>query len=349
MAGGGRGTREIMGHPDAPSGRQGAAGGHVTPSEELAPTPAPLNYDAIPIERHWEVSMLFHGALGHPDPYGDRVPAPRRQGASPFQFCPTARNLPRAMSHFFPAPSSRLGALRVDAVFEYYDSPVLFSCRDELNHAYLTVAAHGEGSITVYLYVPISEERLIAVRTGLVSLRDAFGQPETPVVFVVRSGPEVEEATVDEIAAADIPAEWLPDAGEFLSEKVETAARFSSSSLAALASRQNRRLIALEVDPPQAVRRTELPLTLAGPFLIEFEELAEPMTPSEELAPTPAPLNYDAIPIERHWEVSMLFHGALGHPDPWEVCDKGCDALAGHAIRLLFGAGKPVVLGEEEG
>jgi hypothetical protein len=47
-------------------------------------------------------------------------------------------------------------------------------------------------------------------------------------------------------------------------------------------------------------------------------------------------LHIDRIPIERHWGLSIRLHGALGHSEPWEICEAGCDALASEAIRILF-------------
>jgi hypothetical protein len=48
-------------------------------------------------------------------------------------------------------------------------------------------------------------------------------------------------------------------------------------------------------------------------------------------------LDFEHIPIERHWGLSMRLHEALGHSEPWEICEAGCDALASEAIRIIFG------------
>jgi len=58
------------------------------------------------------------------------------------------------------------------------------------------------------------------------------------------------------------------------------------------------------------------------------------MTESPDFLP---PLDYDRIPIERHWELAMLWHDKLGHATPFEVCTAGCDDLASASIRVLFG------------
>lgn len=48
-------------------------------------------------------------------------------------------------------------------------------------------------------------------------------------------------------------------------------------------------------------------------------------------------LHFDAIPIERHWLLSIRLHEALSHTEPWEICNEGCDLLANRAILILFG------------
>jgi len=50
-------------------------------------------------------------------------------------------------------------------------------------------------------------------------------------------------------------------------------------------------------------------------------------------------LDYDHIPIERSWAVSMLLHDELGHQGSWETCEDGCDQLGDRVIRALFGRG----------
>ena len=37
-----------------------------------------------------------------------------------------------------------------------------------------------------------------------------------------------------------------------------------------------------------------------------------------------------------HWGVSMRLHEALGHTEPWEICEEGCDQLASDVIFMLF-------------
>lgn len=172
------------------------------------------------------------------------------------------------MSHPLPSVDSRLGQLRLDTVFEYYDGPVLFSARNELGYAFLASAVEE----ATYLYVPISEDRLVSVRTGIVTLEEAFGSPEVGTVFVVRTG---DSGSVQEVPVADISNEWLPAAGEALDEAAHTADEYSDEKLGLWAARQHRPLTALRLDQIESARRTEFPLRRAGELMQEFQELAD--------------------------------------------------------------------------
>jgi hypothetical protein len=171
------------------------------------------------------------------------------------------------MTLALPSVDSRLGQLRLDAVFEYYDGPVLFAARNELGYAFLASAVEKD----TYLYVPVSEDRLVSVRTGIVSLEEAFGSPEVGTVFVVRTG---DGGSVHEVPVADISSEWLPAAGEALGEAAHTADEYSDEKLGRWAARQHRPLTALRLDQIESARRSEFPLRRAGELMQEFQDLA---------------------------------------------------------------------------
>lgn len=179
------------------------------------------------------------------------------------------------MTEFLPKAHPALGTLRLDEVFEYYDGPVLFTARDQLDRTFLAVAVSGVDGSTDYLYVPLSDRRATAVRTGLIDLRDAFARPEGDRAYIVRVSPGPGLPEVAEVAVQDIRTEWLPDAGEALTQVVETAPPFSTEGLARTATSENRYLIAIEIDQPPELLRTELPIRDSGTILTEFQELAD--------------------------------------------------------------------------
>lgn len=165
---------------------------------------------------------------------------------------------------YLPRHHPRLGAVDVDRVFEWHDGPLLFSARNELGYAFLALAVEP----TRYLYVPTSEDRLLSVQTGLVSVRSAFAEPEVPSLFLVGF-----EGEVSELAPSDVEPDWLPSPHFYLEEKLETALSFSPARLLELSRRQGRRLVALEFAVPDGSSRTEFPVRDAASILGEFQEL----------------------------------------------------------------------------
>ena len=73
---------------------------------------------------------------------------------------------------------STLGRLEILETFEYYDQPVLFSCKNAAGHLYLVVAADENEQNETWLYAGVSEERLNLIRSGAIDLHDAFADPE---------------------------------------------------------------------------------------------------------------------------------------------------------------------------
>jgi hypothetical protein len=188
------------------------------------------------------------------------------------------------LADFLPQDHPSIGHLTIETVLEYVDEPVLFVARNDLGFPFLAVAVDEVDGANYFLYVPMSEERLAAARTGLVSLREAFALPERPNVFLVRSNPDEERPQVTELSAAELRPEWLPDEDERLGESLETALPFSLERLGRSAVRENRHLFALEVQQSLDSFRTELSLRFSGPIMTEFQELADALAPDSEFA-----------------------------------------------------------------
>ena len=102
-----------------------------------------------------------------------------------------------------PRSDSVMGNVSLDTVLIWYDGPVLFILRNEQGYAFLGLAVEDD----TFLYAPVSEDRLIAVRTGLVSLREAFARPELNKLLILRNGDD----SSTPIAVEDVSEEWLPE------------------------------------------------------------------------------------------------------------------------------------------
>ena len=115
-----------------------------------------------------------------------------------------------------------LGKLEIIEVYEYYDQPVLYSCKNASGHFYLVVAATEDAQFLTWLCVAASTERLNLIRSGKIDLHDAFADSENPYAIQVRV-PYEEHASVqtDFIQSNQIPEDMLPMPGECLDLETE--------------------------------------------------------------------------------------------------------------------------------
>ena len=110
-----------------------------------------------------------------------------------------------------------LGELEIVEVYEYYDQPVLYSCKNAAGHLYLVVAADENDKYVTWLCVAVSTERLNLVRSGKIDLHDAFASPENPYAIQVRV-PYDKHAShqIDFTQSNQISEDMLPIPGECL-------------------------------------------------------------------------------------------------------------------------------------
>jgi hypothetical protein len=154
-----------------------------------------------------------------------------------------------------------LGTFEVETVLDWYDAPILYTVVNELGLRYLGMAVQNDSVV----FIQISEDRLVSLRTGLISVLDAFADPERPGALVV-------DSTQRTVRLDAVPKEYLPSGHLHLSETVDTSPTFSTDVLAQMARGQARPLFALELKPPRT-RRTEMSLRDEAEIKYEFQEL----------------------------------------------------------------------------
>ena len=110
-----------------------------------------------------------------------------------------------------------LGKLEIVEIYEYYDQPVLYSCKNAVGHLFLVVAADENDKYVTWLCVAVSTERFNLIRSGKIDLHDAFVHSENAYTFKIRV-PYDEHATVqtDWTPSSQVPENMLPIPGECL-------------------------------------------------------------------------------------------------------------------------------------
>ena len=111
----------------------------------------------------------------------------------------------------------QIGAVDVVEVYEFYDEPVLFACRDRTELLYLAVLSAETSDDKTWLLTAISARRFAQLRSGKLDLHSAFVDAERGQVFRVRlprnSGGT---PTAEWVTSGDLSAAELPVAGERL-------------------------------------------------------------------------------------------------------------------------------------
>ena len=132
-----------------------------------------------------------------------------------------------------------LGRLEILETFEYYDQPVLFSCKNAAGHLHLVVAADENDQNETWLYAGVSEERLNLIRSGAIDLHDAFADPEDGfLVQAIVPYDNQTEIQIDSIPPNQVPEDMFPVPGERLDLKIDTLPVLSNSKEIAIARKQ---------------------------------------------------------------------------------------------------------------
>jgi len=105
-----------------------------------------------------------------------------------------------------------MGNLEMDKVYEYYDCPRLFSCKNEIGKNYIGLSVQDDDEWQMWIYVYVTPKRLGQIEKGDIELREAFTEAEESFVMGVTTYNDQPD-TVDMILAKIIPDEMLPEKG----------------------------------------------------------------------------------------------------------------------------------------
>ena len=164
-----------------------------------------------------------------------------------------------------------LGRLEIVEVYDYYDQPILFSCKNAAGHLYLVVAADENDQHEIWLYAGVSTERLNLIRSGAIDLHDAFAKPEGG--FLLQATVPYEDQIplrIEPIQPNQVSEDMLPTAGERLDLKTNTLPALSSSEEIAKSRKQEILDLALSF---AGAFRTEASIAPLSNILGGFQEV----------------------------------------------------------------------------
>ena len=108
----------------------------------------------------------------------------------------------------------RLGELEIVEVYEYFNGPLFFACMNYASHLYIALYAQRLPEYEKWFFAEVSPMRLNLIRSGEISLHDAFSKPETkrllqamiPHSYSESVMPDPVYVNPDEIHAAEFPS-----------------------------------------------------------------------------------------------------------------------------------------------
>ncbi|NOS75491.1 MAG: hypothetical protein HOP36_13375 [Methyloglobulus sp.] len=130
-------------------------------------------------------------------------------------------------------------------VFDYYDGPRFYSCRDKVGQVFLVYWIDETDEYNAWLYLRVSPERYLSLKCGNISIAKALANPEEESAFVVKNYGT--DFSVEEISTAQIEADWLPPVSSFLHLN-ESALPEKTLSAVEVAMRSDRQVIDLAFD-----------------------------------------------------------------------------------------------------
>jgi hypothetical protein len=118
--------------------------------------------------------------------------------------------------------SDRFGELELIEVFEYYDGPKLFACRNLVGQILFALWNGSDRDNDSYWIVSVSNERFSMIRSGGIGLDRAFLEPELGFVYWCLVTAANGDTRVALILPQQLDRELLPEPGQFLKLKTQT-------------------------------------------------------------------------------------------------------------------------------
>ena len=103
------------------------------------------------------------------------------------------------------------GNLEIIDIYDYYDIPCLFLCRSEGDYLYLSLCIGQTSEYGLWLYLPLSYERLQLLISREMTIRQAFIEVEQGFIYRLLLGNEdVYPDSINALSPDQLLDEWLP-------------------------------------------------------------------------------------------------------------------------------------------
>ncbi len=177
-----------------------------------------------------------------------------------------------------------LGKLELLHVFEHYDFPRIFSCRNQTGQTFVSISIHDDDEFCGWIYIPVSPSRYSALCDADIGLRASVLEAESDFVYLVSTysaGADKVEYRLPEL----IPENDLPSESYRLSGLAETEYNPFDINVDRVAKSSKRESFNYHIFPTDH-RRHEISAKKLGAVLSVSQELIDAIGQAADGNPT---------------------------------------------------------------
>ncbi|MFZ7311777.1 DUF6575 domain-containing protein [Comamonas jiangduensis] len=189
-------------------------------------------------------------------------------------------------------------------VFDYYDGPKFYSCRDKAGQIFIVYWIEENAIGNKWIYIKTSTERLNAIKSGQISIAAAFSNPEDEKALIIQSGPN--DFDIDVIEKSKINPQWLPSEDLFLNLKTSTLPEKGVEPIV-MAEASYRHVLDIALD--RINKTIEVPAAALGSILQTIQSVIDALGCGPESISKRVP---EAIKQRNQLNVTGLFASSFG-------------------------------------
>lgn len=207
--------------------------------------------------------------------------------------------------------STHLGKLELIEVYEYYDTPCLFSCRNISGHLFIAILYYQTKRLEKWLYVSMSKRRFENIRAGLIDIRNAFLNSEDGFVYEVIINSDDSPDKVEIIWCENLIDDWLPMPNEFIEVGNELPLIWEVKDAPRTAIQIQRETLNLTFQFPTP-NPTEAPVAFLGRILESVQSVFNALGQAIDGTPTSTGMIPRSITEKTQLTVLGTFPGSFG-------------------------------------
>jgi hypothetical protein len=172
----------------------------------------------------------------------------------------------------FLATSTSLGTLEVLEVYVQFNGPRLLACKNQAEKIFLALWVDEEEDFDLWLYMMVSIDRLQSIRTGRISLYEAFSNPELNYFHEAIFTHAENAWSTREVALDGIDEDCLPSQKAFLDFDPKTLPQVKAQKASWTALKKEREIVYLVLEP-ESEYPNEISSLALGKVLFTFQPL----------------------------------------------------------------------------